>query len=59
MTKYTGNHVEVSKLCIRLNVAQNLTTTVVVEAENDEDTISSDGTDCTIFYVMTGFKENI
>ncbi len=38
---------------------QILSTAVDVEFENDEDTISPDGTVCTFFYVMTFFTENI
>ncbi len=59
VTKSAANRVGFSKLCIYLNVAQNLSTTVVVEAENDEETISTDGTVCTFFYAMTIFTENI
>ncbi len=56
MTKCATNQVGFSKFCICLNVAQNLATTVVVEAENDEETFSTDGTVCTIFLCNDRFQ---
>ncbi len=44
--KYIGDWLGVSKLCIRFNLDQTLSTVVDAEYDNEEDTSSTDGTCC-------------
>ncbi len=54
VTKCAANQVGFSNLCVRLNVAQTLSTVVDVEHDNDEDNISTDGSICTIIPCYDG-----